>query len=236
FTVIALINVSCAPLLSRMLVLMEFISLGTLSLTITLSLYFTIDDGMNLAAENVLAIVIISLNTCLIVFFLYVASRKLWPAAFKVTTSTQLLQKMFSSCCNCIVSRPQDKAPDNCDMEKSGKGSGRGKQRLVCWPILSCCRIYTFARVGTSEAASAGGMGGPPSAAPARICGCTLDSLDTEASDRAADTGSPAVAPSGMGMALASVSLEDQLSNECMESLRQIPRPSHVSIRLESLL
>ncbi len=51
FTVIALINVSCAPLVSHLLVIMEFMSLGTLSLTITLSLYFTIDDGLNPAAE-----------------------------------------------------------------------------------------------------------------------------------------------------------------------------------------
>ncbi|EFJ43308.1 hypothetical protein VOLCADRAFT_96559 [Volvox carteri f. nagariensis] len=51
FTVIALINVSCAPLLSRLLVIMEFMSLGTLSLTITLSLYFTVGDGLNPIAE-----------------------------------------------------------------------------------------------------------------------------------------------------------------------------------------
>ena len=51
FTVIAVINVSCAPLVSRLLVVMEFMSLGTLSLTITLSLYFTMDDSLHAAAE-----------------------------------------------------------------------------------------------------------------------------------------------------------------------------------------
>ena len=51
FTIFAVINVSCAPLLSRLLVIMEFMSLGTLSLTITLSLYFTMDDALHPTTE-----------------------------------------------------------------------------------------------------------------------------------------------------------------------------------------
>ncbi|GIL69549.1 hypothetical protein Vretimale_13638 [Volvox reticuliferus] len=229
FTVIALINVSCAPLLSRMLVIMEFISLGTLSLTITLSLFFTIDDGMNLAAENALAIIIIALNSFLIIIFLHLANRQLWPAAFKkVTTSTHsALQNMFSNCFCCMV---KDKAPDGCDRTESGNGN----QRLVCWPILS--RSHMLARTGTSEAAPAGDVGDPPSSPTALVGRRSLDCRpDVEASDRAADLGLPMMAPSGMGMALASVSLEDQLSDEFTEPSRQIPRPGHVCVRLQDL-
>ncbi len=51
FTLIALINVSCAALQSRVLLIMEFMSLATLSLTVTLSLYFTDVDSLSAAAQ-----------------------------------------------------------------------------------------------------------------------------------------------------------------------------------------
>ncbi|GLI62650.1 hypothetical protein VaNZ11_005318 [Volvox africanus] len=137
FTVIALINVSCAPLLSRMLVLMEFISLGTLSLTITLSLYFTIDGGLNPMAENVLAILIITLNTSLIGFFLVVASRHLWPAIISakfVPTVQSMMQKLSNLAASSAGNRPLQTGED---MEADASGADGGdQQRRSCWPIL----------------------------------------------------------------------------------------------------
>ncbi|EFJ43306.1 hypothetical protein VOLCADRAFT_106884 [Volvox carteri f. nagariensis] len=127
FTVIALINVSCAPLLSRLLVIMEFMSLGTLSLTITLSLYFTVDDELNPVAENALAILIIVLNTSLMLFFLYIASRHFWPSAVKkVAPRAQAVVRKLSSI-GSNVSRQKD-----ADMD--GRGSeGDGQRVALCY-------------------------------------------------------------------------------------------------------
>ncbi|GIL69547.1 hypothetical protein Vretifemale_478 [Volvox reticuliferus] len=156
FTVIALINVSCAPLLSRMLVIMEFISLGTLSLTITLSLYFTIDDGLNPMAENALAILIITLNTSLIGFFLVVASRHFWPAIIssKIAPTMQIMMQKLSNLAGSAGRRPQQTGDD---MEADASGEDGDQQRPSCWPILK--RLLIAWRIKSDGASSLGVRG-----------------------------------------------------------------------------
>ncbi|GIL48625.1 hypothetical protein Vafri_5094 [Volvox africanus] len=169
FTVIALVNVSCAPLLSRMLVLMEFISLGTLSLTITLSLYFTIDGGLNPMAENALAILIITLNTSLIGFFLVVASRHFWPAIISskfAPTLQSMMQKLSNLASSSAGSRPHQ-AGEDMEADASG-GDGGDQQRRSCWPILNSLSVAwriksDSASINMGRAASTSDNGGAAS-------------------------------------------------------------------------
>ncbi|KXZ45559.1 hypothetical protein GPECTOR_53g145 [Gonium pectorale] len=54
FTAISMINMSCAPVVNRLIGLLEFLSLGVLSLTVILSLYFVVTDvlGTPVAAKS----------------------------------------------------------------------------------------------------------------------------------------------------------------------------------------
>ncbi|KXZ50640.1 hypothetical protein GPECTOR_15g324 [Gonium pectorale] len=80
FLVIAAVNISCSPLLSRLLVVMEFLSLVTLGLTITLSLFFTVGESLDPVIEGTLAGLIIVMNAGVILFYLSVLARRFWPA------------------------------------------------------------------------------------------------------------------------------------------------------------
>ncbi|GLC55873.1 hypothetical protein PLESTB_001038400 [Pleodorina starrii] len=248
FIFISLFNVSCAPLVSQLLVIMEYMSLGTLSLTITLSLYFTVDDGLSPAAQNTLAILIITLNVCLLVYFLYVASRHFWPSAVKkVATKAQAvlrkLSSIGSSAGNNHSHNPQQhlrKPPHAADSVSNEGGGSR-----FCWPLLGRFAVWrgNDAATGSSE-----------------VGGCRAESTSSETLDAAgrhvlerssdefsdslsgpADSDSVQLAfagSKGLDIARASVCLDDRLSSYSMEMASRVadylkPNTSHVCIQLE---
>ncbi|KAG2489780.1 hypothetical protein HYH03_011730 [Edaphochlamys debaryana] len=68
FTAISLVSMACAPLRSRLLVVCEFLSLGVLSLTITLGL-FSIDRQISDESDDTILGVCILVANCLLILF-----------------------------------------------------------------------------------------------------------------------------------------------------------------------
>ncbi|EFJ43302.1 hypothetical protein VOLCADRAFT_106883 [Volvox carteri f. nagariensis] len=241
FTVIALINVSCAPLLSRLLVIMEFMSLGTLSLTITLSLYFTVEDELNPLVGDALSILIITLNTSLMVFFLYIASRNFWPLAVRkvAPTAKAVIQRLAS-----IGSAPSNQK----DPSKEDSSSGGDNKRVAHWAVLS--RLTTRWRDRLVALPDT-----QPTASHGDSLGRSLDRLSVECRDvkppiSGADFKSLPVALSlnkGLDIARASICL-DRLSSVSEEIVQEAfngqgpnghagngQRPGHVLIQLDQI-
>ncbi|KAG2489781.1 hypothetical protein HYH03_011731 [Edaphochlamys debaryana] len=76
FTAISLVSMACAPLRSRLLVVCEFLSLGVLSLTITLGL-FSIDRQISDESDDtVLGVCILVANCLLILFYAFALVRQ----------------------------------------------------------------------------------------------------------------------------------------------------------------
>ncbi|PNH02710.1 hypothetical protein TSOC_011290 [Tetrabaena socialis] len=97
---------------------MEFMSLGTLSLTITLSLYFTVDEPLQGASPEVLAVLIVALNVALLIFFLCAIARPHWPATSRwVRESTKDLKARLMACAGACP-RP------SCTLRRSGGSKG----------------------------------------------------------------------------------------------------------------
>ncbi|GLC41847.1 hypothetical protein PLESTM_001257500 [Pleodorina starrii] len=248
FIFIALFNVSCAPLVSQLLVIMEYMSLGTLSLTITLSLYFTVDDGLNPAAQNMLAILIITLNVCLLVYFLYVASRHFWPSAVKkVAPKAQAvlrkLSSIGSSAGNNHSHNPQQhlrKPPHAADSDSSEGGGSR-----FCWPLLGRFAVWRGNDAATGSSEVDGGRAASTSSE-------TLDAAGRHVLERSSDEFSDSLSgpadselvqlafagSKGLDIARASVCLDDRLSSYSTEMASRVadypkPNTSHVCIQLE---
>ncbi|KXZ42543.1 hypothetical protein GPECTOR_137g650 [Gonium pectorale] len=81
FIVLSLINMACAPFRSRLVGLLEFLSMGVLSLTITLSLYFVVGaDTLGATASNTVGLIIMCVNIALLFFFLVLMLQRSWLA------------------------------------------------------------------------------------------------------------------------------------------------------------
>ncbi|PNH04463.1 hypothetical protein TSOC_009381 [Tetrabaena socialis] len=127
FTVVLLINIGCTALRSRLLVLMEFLSLGTLSLTITLSLYFTVGQPLDAGSQEVLAVLIVVLNVALLAFFLCVISRPCWPATARwVRARTKALKARLTACAGHACPRPPGTHRRRGGSERSSCDAGKG--------------------------------------------------------------------------------------------------------------
>ncbi|PNH06575.1 hypothetical protein TSOC_007015 [Tetrabaena socialis] len=99
FMAVSLVNTGCAALRSRLLARMEFMSLGTLSLTITLSLYFTVNEPLEGGSQEVLAVLIAALNVAVLAFFLCVVARPYWPATYRwLRARTKALKARLTPC------------------------------------------------------------------------------------------------------------------------------------------
>ncbi|KAG2438583.1 hypothetical protein HXX76_005133 [Chlamydomonas incerta] len=78
-TLILTANMLASPLRHRLLVALEFVSLAALSLTITLSLYFTDGDTLSPAAATAVGVIILVINVGMIVLFVGVVMRRHQP-------------------------------------------------------------------------------------------------------------------------------------------------------------
>ncbi|KXZ45588.1 hypothetical protein GPECTOR_53g81 [Gonium pectorale] len=78
FILLSLVNMACAPARSRVIVLLEFLSMGVLSLTVTLSLYFVVSESIGTAAANTVGLIIMILNIALMAGFLLLVLRQSW--------------------------------------------------------------------------------------------------------------------------------------------------------------
>ncbi|KXZ47948.1 hypothetical protein GPECTOR_31g310 [Gonium pectorale] len=77
FIALSLINMACAPARSRTIVLLEFLSMGVLSLTVTLTLYFVAGD-LEPGAADAVGLLIMLLNAALLAAFLSLVLRRSW--------------------------------------------------------------------------------------------------------------------------------------------------------------
>ncbi|KXZ48022.1 hypothetical protein GPECTOR_31g386 [Gonium pectorale] len=80
FIVLSAVNMACSPVRSRLIVLLDFLSMAVLSLTITLSLYFVVNDSVldSPAASNAVGIIILAINLGLLAAFVFLVVRHSW--------------------------------------------------------------------------------------------------------------------------------------------------------------
>ncbi|KXZ43722.1 hypothetical protein GPECTOR_82g256 [Gonium pectorale] len=93
FIVLSLINMACAPARSRLIVLLEFLSMGVLSLTVTLSLYFVVGDELGSASATVVGLVILLINVLLLAGFLALLLRLKWKQWGRSATMAKKLKQ-----------------------------------------------------------------------------------------------------------------------------------------------
>ncbi|KXZ41264.1 hypothetical protein GPECTOR_593g663 [Gonium pectorale] len=78
FIVISAINISCRPTRLRVITMLEFMSMTVLSLTVSLSLFFVVDEGLSATDERPVGVLILAINVVLLVTFLGVLLRGSW--------------------------------------------------------------------------------------------------------------------------------------------------------------
>ncbi|KAG2423881.1 hypothetical protein HXX76_014935 [Chlamydomonas incerta] len=77
FICLGVVNMTCAPVTSHAITLLEFVSLAVLSLTLTLSLYFVVDTSdISPNAANLVGFIIMGINIALLVAFLVLILHK----------------------------------------------------------------------------------------------------------------------------------------------------------------
>ncbi|KXZ42567.1 hypothetical protein GPECTOR_134g621 [Gonium pectorale] len=78
FTFISAINMACSPSKLRAITKLEFMSMTVLILTVSLSLFFVVDNGLGAADERSVGALIVALNVVLLATFLVVLLRGTW--------------------------------------------------------------------------------------------------------------------------------------------------------------
>ncbi|KXZ44503.1 hypothetical protein GPECTOR_66g231 [Gonium pectorale] len=78
FIVISAINITCKPNRLRIITMFESMSMTVLSLTVSLSLFFVVDDGLSAADEKPVGALILAINVVLLATFLGVLLRDTW--------------------------------------------------------------------------------------------------------------------------------------------------------------
>ncbi|KXZ45744.1 hypothetical protein GPECTOR_51g730 [Gonium pectorale] len=78
FIALSLVNMACSPVRSRLIVLLEFLSMGVLSLTVTLSLFFVVSDKLGSKSATVVGLIIMLINVLLLAAFLSLVIKNTW--------------------------------------------------------------------------------------------------------------------------------------------------------------
>ncbi|KXZ44817.1 hypothetical protein GPECTOR_62g932 [Gonium pectorale] len=78
FTFISAINMACSPSKLRVIAMLEFMSMTVLSLTVSLSLFFVIDEGLSAAEATAVGALILAINLAALAAFLGVLLRGTW--------------------------------------------------------------------------------------------------------------------------------------------------------------
>ncbi|KAG2428100.1 hypothetical protein HYH02_014448 [Chlamydomonas schloesseri] len=98
FLTLAVINMACAPVKSRVITLLDFVSLAVLCLTLTLSMYFVVDsEDLSPTSEDVIGFIIMAMNVALLAAFLVlVAHKTCWSKAkAKAVSLAQKAKRCF---------------------------------------------------------------------------------------------------------------------------------------------
>ncbi|KXZ48784.1 hypothetical protein GPECTOR_25g368 [Gonium pectorale] len=94
FIVLSLVNMACAPTKSRLIGLLEFLSLGVLSLTVTCSLYFVVGEPLSPEVAGSVGVLILLINVGLLAVFLAFLLKRSWRTVARTASS---LQRKLSS-------------------------------------------------------------------------------------------------------------------------------------------
>ncbi|KXZ42423.1 hypothetical protein GPECTOR_148g20 [Gonium pectorale] len=78
FTFISAINMACSPSKLRVIAMLEFMSMTVLSLTVSMSLFFVIDEGLSAAEVTAVGALILAINVVVLAAFLGVLLRGTW--------------------------------------------------------------------------------------------------------------------------------------------------------------
>ncbi|KAG2448430.1 hypothetical protein HYH02_006322 [Chlamydomonas schloesseri] len=124
FMLIATINSTFAPLRTRLMGLLEFISLSTLCLTVALSLYFIVSTDLGPGAADVVGALIVAINVGLFLGFVIVIVRKSLPKVkgkIERVLSQSSLRRRSS-----VVAREESKLLGSLVGVRATAGSGSG--------------------------------------------------------------------------------------------------------------
>ncbi|KXZ48464.1 hypothetical protein GPECTOR_27g634 [Gonium pectorale] len=81
FILVSMVNMACAPTRSRLVGLLEFLSMGVLGLTVTLSLYFVVGTELiSSGVQGFLGVLIVFINVALLFTLLLAVLMKSWPS------------------------------------------------------------------------------------------------------------------------------------------------------------